>query len=273
MNQSSVFFKNHLFNKELNNNLELLIQCSNNVLAYAIKTIESNKIIALYFHQNKLRAIDVLRSELKNRMELQQHFKQVHICYATGNEILVPEWIANKPQNWINNFLTPSNDKNLIPTETINGMVPLVEIPNELERLLQEFGFNKVNYYHPVSVFLNKKDGLYIDFNANSAYFVYLKNNLLQFQKAFEITNADELNYFILLLKDQLNIENETPICLSGLIDKEDNYYARIIKYFKEVNFNIQEISSFKETINQNLPEHYFTSLISLNSCASLAEN
>lgn len=273
MNQSSVFFKHHSFNKELNSDLELLIHCSKNAVAYAIKTIESNQIIAIYSVQNKPHAMDVLRNELKNRIELQQHFKEVHICYAAGNEILVPEWIANKPQNWINNFLVPSNDKNLIPTETINGMVPMVEIPDELERLLQEFGFHKINYYHPVSVFLNKEDGLYIDFNSNSAYFVYLKNNTLQFQKTFEITNADELNYFILLLKDQLNIENETPVFLLGLIDQGDNYYARIIKYFKEVNFHINENSSFKETINQNLPEHYFTALISLNTCASLAEN
>ncbi len=275
MNHQSIFLKHRFFNNELNNELELLINCSANSLSYAIANKANGDILALFNTQNQENFIDILKEELQNRKELQQHFKEVQICFAGGNDILVPEAVANNTQQqWINNFVTPVKGSSFIPTEATNGFVPIIEIPDQLERTLQASGFNTIHYHHSVKPFLNTHStALHIDFKGKSAYFVYIKDQQLQFQKSFEVTNSDEFNYFILLLKDQLALEPSTPIYLSGLIEEDSLYVARLAKYFSSINFFKIEGIHFNDTLQDKFAAHYFTTLIALSSCVSLAEN
>lgn len=108
---------------------------------------------------------------------------------------------------------------------------------------------------------------LFLNFNSNRFEAAVIKNGALEFYNIFDISSADEFNYFILNLLEQLNIDPSLPVTLSGEIDSENEMYLRLQKYFEQLFFaEIDVWSNVSEVSNQVAP-HRFFSLLALDLC------
>lgn len=108
------------------------------------------------------------------------------------------------------------------------------------------------------------KSQLYLNFNTDSFEAAAIKNGNLDFYNIFEMSNADEFNYFLLNLLTQLNIDRSLPVSLSGEIRTDDELYQRVQKYFEAVGFSDNDL------LNQasGVPNPYrLFSLVSLDLC------
>lgn len=274
MNQKTIFLRHPDFESASKDSLELLVSCSSNALSYAIVDSTTGKFLALFNAQNQTDPLSLLESELKQRKELQQFFEKVQLSYWSTNDLLVPAFLAeNANQQWINNFVQTQQHHNLTAISPLNGMVPVVEVPNRLEKILQDAGFNTIVMHHPVEAFLPEHEAntLHIDVQGQSSYFVVHKGGKLLFQKLFSIDGVDEFHYFLLFVKNQLGLENSTSVHISGLINLGDTFYEVIVKHFTGVSFNVN--SNLSECLQDRLPEHYFSSLTALSSCALSVAN
>lgn len=276
MNKQAIFLKHADFERAPKDDLELLINCAHNVLSYAICQLNNGEILALFTAQHQESPLTVLEEELKNRVELQQHFDSVQVSYWTDNDLLVPDFLAaNLNQQWMNYFVPSQNQHSLIPTQPIQGMVPVLSVPNQLEKLLHAAGFKSIGMHHLVEAYLPDATAttLHIAIAGGSCYFVYKSEGQLIFQKFFQIGNVDEFHYFLLFVKNQLNIDKNIRVQLSGLISEGDAYYEVVAQNFKDTGF-YSPLEAYIETcLAGRLPNHYFTPLIALSTCASLAEN
>ena len=108
---------------------------------------------------------------------------------------------------------------------------------------------------------------LILDFTVASFTALYLKDNQVVFQQAYEIADSEEFNYYLLLMINQLIINTtETAVQLSGIVHENDDKYNCILKYFKQLSF-ISIQGNLDQQVLDDMPAHYYSSLLALDLC------
>jgi preprotein translocase subunit SecA len=84
-----------------------------------------------------------------------------------------------------------------------------------------------------------------------------------------ECINADEFNYYLLNTIDSLDLDStNTKVMISGDVTSgNDEYYQRIIKYFKTPEFADSRLIVNQPELFKNVSPHTYFSLISLDEC------
>src|SRR5690606_14236054 len=106
-----------------------------------------------------------------------------------------------------------------------------------------------------------------IHFNSGTFEMVIVSNGEFVFYNIFSFENADDFNYYLLLIKEQFELQPDTPVHLAGEIEKYSELYKRIARYFQNIRFCdstsiVKHPDSFKL-----LPSHQFFSLLSMSLC------
>ena len=114
----------------------------------------------------------------------------------------------------------------------------------------------------------NEKTSLAINIRSKIVEFALFHTGKLKFYNLFDCIHADELNYFILHLIKELDLNpTQTQVLLAGHIKRNDPHYERIKKYFSNIQFlSVWPLLAQSDLAEQLLP-HEFFSLISLNLC------
>ena len=98
--------------------------------------------------------------------------------------------------------------------------------------------------------------------------FAYFKQSELSFYNLFDSINAIEFNYFILNIIESLKVDlDHTHIILSGQVMQNDEYYQRIEKYFKDIQFADSRLIIKHPELFDKVSSQTFFSLFTLDQC------
>ena len=114
----------------------------------------------------------------------------------------------------------------------------------------------------------NKQSTLLLDFTASAFQAAYIADEKLIFQHYYPIENAAEFNYYLLLIISQLRLNAaHTEVQLSGIVHEGGEYYRAVEKYFKTILFNLPPAKNTDQKILDDMPAHYYSSLLALDLC------
>lgn len=227
---NSYSFQHPISLSELATEVEKLIS-ENNLRDYVYE-----EVIAI--HNNAL--FNVVPSALFNKENLADYLK--------FNTALLPNDIAacdNIPEWELQSVYIPYTNVNNVLIDNF-GAFEYVHISTViLKALMLEPG--------------KKETSAYLYVNNSSALLVLFKNNRLELINHYEISNEDDLTYYVLFALEQSQIDpSEVSLKVLGGIENGDSYYRRLYTFIKEVNF---ETNPIKWDTNKVLDHNLLTTL------------
>ena len=185
--------------------------------------------------------------------------------YQSGNDEEYAKFINNKHQSVI--LCNP------IPAAKIKN---IIAIHSDLHLALNRI-FQNPKIYGQASSFIQgilknfkqtTEPSLYIDIHQKHIQFAYFKQSELSFYNLFDSINAIEFNYFILNIIESLKVDlDHTHIILSGQVMQNDEYYQRIEKYFKDIQFADSRLIIKHPELFDKVSSQMFFSLLTLDQC------
>jgi hypothetical protein len=185
--------------------------------------------------------------------------------YQSGNDEEYAKFITNKQESVI--LCNP------IPFAKIKN---IIAINSDLHLALNSI-FQQPKIYGQASSFIqgilksfkqNTEPSLYIDIHQKHVQFAYFKQSELSFYNLFDSINVIEFNYFILNIIESLKVDlDHTAIILSGQVMQYDEYYQRIEKYFKDIQFADSRLIIKHPELFDKVSSQTFFSLLTLDQC------
>ena len=185
--------------------------------------------------------------------------------YQSGNDEEYAKFITNKQESVI--LCNP------IPFAKIKN---IIAINSDLHLALNSI-FQQPKIYGQASSFIqgilksfkqNTEPSLYIDIHQKHVQFAYFKQSELSFYNLFDSINVIEFNYFILNIIESLKVDlDHTHIILSGQVMQNDEYYQRIEKYFKDIQFADSRLIIKHPELFHKVSSQTFFSLLTLDQC------
>lgn len=262
----------------------LLIHIGIGKLQYAIidKVRDELKALAEYELPEISNLADLILSIEKlpeTKLEFTYPFSKIRISFDSYKYTFIPEELYEiENEHEYAKFIHPSVS-DLILTNRISAskIRNIFAIDTNFNSALNHI-FHKPRIYSQASSFIEgaKKtnpdkngDCLFIDFHGDHIQIACFKKSELVLYNILECINADEFNYYLLKTIDSLELDvTITKVIMSGDVTSgDDEYYQRILKYFKAPAFaDSRLIVNHPELFNKVSPHTYF-SLISLDEC------
>ncbi|TKC62469.1 DUF3822 family protein [Pedobacter hiemivivus] len=273
-NKNSILLVDPDFDLNTAADCDLLLKITPDSFSYAIIDKGSRQLKAVYDEQECDNVPAMLAAKLKNDVYLTLAFKEIKAAVYTENSINIPNELFDPEQlNQYAKFFTeaPSNNLYTRPFKTF-GFTSIFTLQQFTEETLAASLNNCKLYTQNAPVLAlaaqNNKTSLLLDFTASSFNALYRTGEKLIFQNYYQTDNAEEFNYYLLLIVNQLNINTaDTEIQLSGIIHSGDGYYQCIAKYFSDINFNLPPAKEIDHKILDDMPAHYYSSLLALDLC------
>lgn len=267
MSNNSLLLVDPNFRADASTNCHLLLKITNDSFSYAVVSKDSHDINVIFDKQG----CEDLQQELKNAFEtdiyLSKKYGAIKAAVHTSNFIFIPdEWFEADNLSVYSNFL---NAEGKIHTKHHNdlGFNTIFSLDEGIEEKLPE----QVVVYPQSSPLLAlfshiNTDALLIDFTASSFNLLLIQDKKINFQNHYQAETADEFNYFLLLIIDQLGLNDSIPVYLQGIINEDDDYYNTLLKYFNNLYFFLPA-GKQKSELLADMPQHYFSGLLALDLC------
>lgn len=231
---------------------DLSIQVKLNGLSFCIFDSSTNsvlQIVSLDF-EHKLTPNAVLlrlKEELVTNTIFSEDFNSVHLIHFNELSTLVPKSLFNEANaadylKFNSKILKTDYIAHdvLEADNMVNVYVPYININNYI---FETFG--AFTYKHASTVFIDtlsstKYNDQYIFINVehNAMQLSVIIDNDLKLYNFFEFLTPEDFIYYILFVVEQLQLNPETiNLCLSGIIDKDDDLYNIAYKYIRHVGF------------------------------------
>ena len=279
-----ICFIDKSFDPEQTNLYHLSIQISLDGFSFAILDIPKGKYTVLKSTNFFLKRPRLLFMKVRELMTEDEHlnlkYKSIEIVYSSENFTLVPQafyqqgaadkffgfnhemergfmvdkTLLTKAEAWCI-FNIPENLKEFLvlkyPKATIrHNLYPLVE------RALKE------NKNFP------ERKQVHINFFRSYFELIVLSGTKLQLCNQFNYSGENDISYFVLYVFDQLKLPSDTTeLVIHGQMQQTDPIYQTFKKYIRKTSFaRPTTLFNYSYTFNQ-LPDHYFTSLLDLYKC------
>jgi hypothetical protein len=156
----------------------------------------------------------------------------------------VPEWQI------VNSYVFPAHIH-----KTITERFPAAEFRNVFTPSLKIYnGFTAENQ---VSVYFTPKQFRVIT----------KKEGQLHLAQMYSYSSASDVIYYLLKIFLELDLpKDDTILILSGLIEEDSALYQQLYNYFSHIHF---AVPSTVKMLNNDKPQHYFTSIYNLAACVS----
>ncbi|SDM61151.1 Protein of unknown function [Daejeonella rubra] len=262
---------------------DLLIHIGIETFQYAIIDKVRDELKALVEYElpeisNQGDLIEAIRSLSECSKEFKYPFNTIKISFDSYQYTFIPDELyqSGNDQEYAK-FLKTSQNTNIlcnpIPAAKLKN---IVGINSDLHLALNSI-FHHPKIYGQASTYIqgikknykqNTEPSLFIDIHKKHIQIAYFKQSELSFYNMFDCINADELNYFVLNIIESLQLDIEqTSVILSGNVIKDDEYYQRIEKYFKDIKFaDCSTIVNHPEMFI-GVFSHTFFSLLTLDQC------
>lgn len=267
MTGNSILLTHPDFEQIPTENCQLLLKLGLDSFSYAIVN-DNNQVLCLYDEQECEDVAQLFAQKQQSDPLLAKNYSKTLIALQTTNLLHVPNVLYNGNASTQVKYFNHDDFGTVYTTEGEDTTT--VFAPNyALDRILtQHFTSAKVTEAAQglLALATHESNCVYLDFSVQCFTAVLVKEGKLVFQNTFEISNTEELNYFLLLLINQLKLNDTTKVLVSGVIDNQDDKYAVIGKLFSNTQFN--EINFLHTEILEDLPSHYYTSLLAQILCA-----
>ena len=253
---------------------DLLLKITADSFSYAVIDRNSRKLKAVFDKQECDDTIADLSKTLKRDNYLRIPFKEIKVSVYTKNTVAVPDALFNSAELEIyTNFFTAPASSTLYtsPFEQF-GFTSVFSLEQYVEETLSTSLANAARFEHNAPLLALaapvKGNALLLDFTAGSFNALLIENQKLIFQNSFQIENSEEFNYYLLLIIRELKLNaSGCKILLSGIIDTESGFYKCLSKYFDDIQFNLPPASGMDQAILEDMPAHYYSSLLALDLC------
>jgi len=251
----------------------LLLKITNDSLSYAIINQEHKELKAVFDEQECKNTLHTLKRLLKNDPYLSHPFREVKIAVTTSNSVTIPNKLFSMEDiNSYTNFFSKSHSQTLhIKPNYHFDFTAVFNLQENIEAALDAHfeTAKKVDHQAPLlSLAAKVENGLLFDFTALSFAILQVTEGKLCFKNTFEILNADEFNYYLLLLLQQLEpAVKEMPVYLMGIVNIDDEKHLILQKYFKNIQFTAPQNDKLEYTILEDMPAYYYSNLLAIDLC------
>lgn len=268
---NSILLIDPTFDPSMASACSLLVKIGIDSFSYAIVNKSTEQVIALYDEQE----CNISQLNLTERFEknpyLNLPYQQTKIAIYTDDEISVPNDIFDENSIELHSMLMKNNTVINLFQQNHFCFTTIFGLNQSLQNILTSKLSNLKMYSHNAGLLAiaedSKNDQLFLDFSVNSFTALFIKDQKVIFQKCYETENIEELNYFILLLINQLNIlTTEVTVRLSGITHESDNKHQCLQKYFNIIEF-VKLDTELSLQILEDMPAHYYINLLALNQC------
>ena len=269
-NNNSILLIDPDFDPATSLNCSLIVKMGYDSFSYAIINKEKNKVIAVFDEQECEDVVKKLTDKIKTDSYLGLNFNDVKIASYSANLINIPTELYSEESLEANaQYFAEPHDGNLhVQAQPYFKFNSIFAFDKKTSAIFENFKDAKI--YHESAGLLNlattATDGLFLDFTVGSFSALFVKNGKVIFQKSYDIENTDEFNYYLLLIKNQLQITEETSIKLSGIIHEKDQRHNVISKYFTKTTMLLPQSDLALEAL-EDMPSHYYTTLLAIYKC------
>lgn len=257
-------------------NCELLIRVSSTRLSYAIVEKPNRKIRAIFDGVLSHSIRETFAELLLKNSYLSYPFQKTKIAAESFRFAFIPSELYSEDTaalcyNFVSSSIPFSQVSNPIAGNRISTIgsvsnslsAPFTEKYQEASLYTQAEAFIEGMLKHP-----REGQTLALQFNTGTFEALLTSGDELIFYNIFQAPTADDFNYFLLLLIQQLQINTtETSVLLSGEIEKYSEHYRRVLKYFRNIHFaDSTTFCQYSDTFRL-IPSHQFFSLLSLGLC------
>ncbi|PRY51459.1 uncharacterized protein DUF3822 [Arcticibacter pallidicorallinus] len=276
-NVGTLHLKDKNYLPEQAGSCELLIKHNKHKLSYAIRNIQSNELYVIYDASISGSMEEAFTGLTAQNEYLNQSFGQVKVSSETFNFVFIPtELYAESSSSSFKNFVQSTKPTRTCTNAMLDGKVQAVSAVEDSVVAPLKKKFSNAVVYSQAEAFIESalkgsanESGLraFIQFNSGSFEMVIVSDGEFVFYNIFSFENADDFNYYLLLIKQQFELQPATPVLLAGEIEKYSELYKRIARYFQNIRFCdstsiVKHPDSFKL-----LPSHQFFSLLSMSLC------
>ncbi|MFC3562764.1 DUF3822 family protein [Pedobacter jamesrossensis] len=267
MSKNSLLLVDPNFKADTSANCHLLLKITNDSFSYAIINKDSEQINVIFDRQGCEDIAQVLKAAFETDGYLSQKYGAIKAAVHTPNFIFIPdEWFDADNLSVYSKFLGSDGKFHTKHHEDL-GFNTLFSLNEKVEEKLPK---NTIVYPQssPLLALFSHLSGeaLLIDFTAGSFNVLFVKNEKINFQNHYQAENAEEFNYFLLLIMEQLGLNDSIPVYLQGIINEDDDYYNTLLKYFNNLYFFLPARKQKSELL-ADMPQHYFSGLLALDLC------
>lgn len=273
MNNNSILLIDPDFEPANSANLSLLIKIGADTFSYAIIDNERKFVHAVYDEQECESGYQKLNERLKTDAYLKLNYKDVKVAAHTPNVVFVPQELFNEADVKVYaQYFVDANSKNVYVQPTLQqAFNTIFSLPASVEKVIDESWSENLKLQQNAGlielVANTKNDTFIIDFTVGSFQLIYAKQQQVVFTQSYEIEDVEELTYYLLLIINQLNINAaQTSVKVCGIIHEGDEKWNLLSQYFHKIDFLVAH-SKLDTTILDDMPAHYYTSLLALQQC------
>jgi hypothetical protein len=251
----------------------LLLKITNDSFSYAIIDEEHQELKAVFDEQECKNTLQTLKRQLKNDPYLKYPFASVKIALNTNNCVTVPNILfsATELKSYTNFFSAGGSDKVHVKPNYHFDFTAVYNLQKNMEEELDSHfeKATKVDHQAPLLSLAAKIDnGLLFDFTALSFNVLQVTAGKLGFKNSFETLHAEEFNYYLLLLLQQLDpAVKDLPVYLMGIVNHNDEKHLILQKYFKNIQFTLPQNEKLNYTILEDMPAYYYSNLLAIDLC------
>lgn len=267
MSNNSLLLVDPNFNTDASANCHLLLKITNDSFSYAVVSKDTEEINIIFDKQGCEDVQKDLKSAFETDNYLSLNYGAVKAAIHTSNFIFIPnEWFDDENLAVYAQYLG-SDAKVYTKHNKELGFNTIFCLNDELKANLPQ-ETNLFPQSEPlVALFSHLADeSLLIDFTAVSFNVLYTKNKKVVFQNHYESETAEEFNYFLLLMIEQLGLNDTVPVYIQGIINEDDEHYNCLLKYFNQLYFFFPTRKQNSELL-ADMPKHYFSGLLALDLC------
>lgn len=212
---------------------------------------------------------------------LQNEFERVSISFVSPRFILIPEELYDQSNKQAyTEFNIDHDDENYeIYSDKLNNLKAYSIYPapvSVINMFSKYFPENRFRHYttpliestmYNVNVKANKAD---IILHLNNGFFevIIVEDSKLKLVKTFNFVTYDDLMYYVFYTLENVRLDAEKlNLLIVGNISIESELYRNIKLYFKSVMFGGRNDLYRYALEFDNIPHHYFYSLLNLNIC------
>lgn len=273
-NKNSILLVDPEFDLNTAADCDLLLKITPDSFSYAVIDKSSRQLKAVYDEQECNNVPETLAQRLKSDSYLSLAFKEIKAAVYTLNTISVPNELFDAEQldHYAKFFTEEQSDNLYIRPFNTYGFTSIFTLSKFTEHTLAT-SLNNCKLYAQNAPVLAlaanpEKTVLLLDFTAASFNALYTLGGKLVFQNQYQVDDAEEFNYYLLLINTQLKIDPaNTEVQLSGIIHAGDDRYQCIEKYFGNIIFNLPPTNEIDHKILDDMPAHYYSSLLALDLC------
>jgi len=273
MNKNSILLIDPNFEPANSSNLNLLIKIGVDTFSYSIADEEKELIHAVYDEQECEDGVEKFKERLKTDAYLKLPYQSVKAAIYTPNLVFVPKALFDEQQiKLYTQFFVDTDLQNIyVQSSEQKEFVCIFGISGATDKLLTTNWENVTLLPYDAGLLENAPatddSNVIIDFTVGSFQLLYLKGKQLNFAQNYQFDGIDELTYYLLLIISQLGIHTkQTSLKVCGIIHKGDDQWNLLAQHFNRIDFLVVP-TPFDTNILDDMPAHYYTSLLALQQC------